>query len=149
MVKVSAICISGMFISMIFISMIFISAMFLFDNVRFGDLTFRRSHFRRRALQSSLFTATAYKHDRFFMIQILIHFFPSIIWVNCNFLIHWREKMKLVLNNLWVVRFMIVYAYVIQQKLPNTLLYFRGDTKYYSGNVLLEALFNEKTGIIH
>ncbi len=57
----------------------------------------------------------------------------------------WHEKLKVDLDDFWLVHFIILYAYVTQQKFPNTLLYIRGHIRYSSGNVPLKVLFNGKT----
>ncbi len=69
----------------------------------------------------------------------VIYEWIAIFWYD------WYEKLKLDLSDFWLVHFIALYVYVIQQKFPNTLFYIRGDTRYSSKNVPLKAFFNGKT----
>ena len=76
-----------------------------------------------------------------YTIHPYIHEWIATFWYD------WREKLKVDLNNFWVVHYIILYTYVMQKELPNTLLYIAEiqDTSmemYRWGCCLMEKISN-------
>jgi hypothetical protein len=73
----------------------------------------------------------------YFIYPLQIHFFASEYiyeWI-ATFWYDRCENLEVGLSNFWAVHFTTLYAFVTQQKFPNTLLHIRWDTTYFNVNV--------------